>query len=181
MKCEICHTADAQQAVIRKVEGQEGQELYVCAACAASCRQEAPSIVETVLTYLQQMGGAPDDGAKPAQAAPDATLEIVSPPREPTCPHCGITRADYRKVSRLGCATCYETFADELAGVIADMHRIPRHTGKTPKCPAPSKKVRRLMRQLAAAEQEQRPKDAAELRDAIRLLGWEPDTTDGGA
>ena len=38
MKCELCHKADAETA-IRRGEGDDADELYVCAACAKSERQ----------------------------------------------------------------------------------------------------------------------------------------------
>ena len=38
MKCEICHKADAEKA-IRLGEGDDADELYVCAACAKAERQ----------------------------------------------------------------------------------------------------------------------------------------------
>ena len=38
MKCEICHKADAETA-IRRGEGDDADELYVCAACAKAERQ----------------------------------------------------------------------------------------------------------------------------------------------
>jgi len=38
MKCEICHKADAEKA-IQRGEGDDADELYVCAACAKAERQ----------------------------------------------------------------------------------------------------------------------------------------------
>ncbi|MBO7683997.1 MAG: hypothetical protein J6T51_04655 [Kiritimatiellae bacterium] len=38
MKCELCHKADAETA-IRRGDGDDAEELYVCAACAKSERQ----------------------------------------------------------------------------------------------------------------------------------------------
>ena len=38
MKCEICHKADAEKA-IRRGEGDDADELYVCEACAKAERQ----------------------------------------------------------------------------------------------------------------------------------------------
>ena len=37
MKCELCHQADATTAIVRG-EGDEGEELYVCASCAKAER-----------------------------------------------------------------------------------------------------------------------------------------------
>jgi len=132
MKCELCQSAEAEEAVVRKAEGKE-QELYVCSACAAETRA------------VKQKKKKPKENAAPIEAVLpelvnmliDATLEIMNLPSqaavEPACPHCGITRAEYRKSSRLGCPVCYEAFAKELGGVIADMHRSPQHVGKKPR------------------------------------------------
>ena len=38
MKCELCHNADAETAIVRG-EGDEADELYVCHACAKAERQ----------------------------------------------------------------------------------------------------------------------------------------------
>jgi len=38
MKCEICHQADAEAAIVRG-EGEAAEELYVCKACAKAERQ----------------------------------------------------------------------------------------------------------------------------------------------
>ena len=39
MKCELCHNADAQTAIVRG-EGETSEELYVCNACAKAERQK---------------------------------------------------------------------------------------------------------------------------------------------
>jgi protein arginine kinase activator len=184
MKCEICHNADAEQAIMKSIGGPE-QELYVCSGCAAQAQKqkEKPASLKK----------KPSDNAAEPEVLPeglpelvgmiiDATLEIMNHPvlsGEAVCPHCGITRSEYRKASRLGCSTCYETFARELGNLIADMHHHPLHTGKAPRRPAPSKEVRKLMRRLKAAEVEDRVKEALKLRENIRSLGWEPDAIKG--
>jgi len=188
MKCEICHSADAEQAIRKNVDGHE-QELYVCSRCAVDA-QTAELSWKTGPTQ-KKPPKKPSTSAKASDTLPelvgmilDATLEIMnhsSLSQEAVCPHCGITRAEYRKASRLGCATCYETFAKELGGLIADMHHHPQHHGKAPRRPAPSKEVRKLLRRLKAAEAEQRAKDVHELRENIRSLGWEPDALRGDA
>ena len=194
MKCEICNTADAEQAIIKKVKGQPDQELYVCAACAAGTRlAEHEEKLGTLKKKIKKLPEKPvkrereekEDDSLPELMGMiiDATLEIMNhavQPQEPVCPHCGVTRTEYRKASRLGCAVCYETFTEELGSLIADMHYIPKHVGKAPKFPVPSKEVQKLMRKLETAEREQRGDDADALRTAIRALGWEPDAPKGG-
>ena len=182
MKCELCHNADAEKAIIKKVGGQE-QELYVCSVCAIEAKvAEQGKKIDSLKKKFPKKPVAPmsEAGELPELVSMiiDATLEIMNHPAqagELVCPHCGITRSDFRKASRLGCAMCYETFTKELASLIADMHRHSQHTGKAPKRPVPSKGVQKLMRQLKTAERRQRVEDALALRAAIRSLGWEPD------
>ncbi|MCL1921159.1 MAG: hypothetical protein FWG50_08810 [Kiritimatiellaeota bacterium] len=192
MKCEICHSAEAERAIMKKAKGQPDQELYVCAGCAIEAKlaehdEELGSLKKTAEKLAKKPPAPPQEpDALPELVGMiiDATLEIINhalPSQEPACPQCGVTRTEYRKASRLGCAVCYETFAKELTGLIADMHRTPKHDGKAPKKPVPSKEVQKLMRQLSAAERARRMEDADTLRAAIRSLGWRPDAPGGDA
>jgi protein arginine kinase activator len=139
----MCQSADAEKAIKRNVKGRE-QELYVCSACAVE--DEKKSFHKKT---------PPGKNAAPVDASGflpglvgmliDATLEIMnhaSPSKDSVCPHCGVTRAEYRKASRLGCATCYQTFAKELDSLVADMHRHTQHTGKKPKLRGTDEKTR---------------------------------------
>jgi len=183
--------AEAEQAILRKEGGQE-QELYVCPVCAMEVRvAEQGKKIDDLKKTVNQLSKKAAASKKKPDPLPelmgmilDATLEIMNhalPSQEAVCPHCGITRSDYRKASRLGCATCYETFTKELSSLIADMHRTPQHTGKAPGRPVPSKGMLKLMRRLKAAEQGLRVEEAVVLREAIRALGWEPDAPKEGA
>src|SRR5207247_2367344 len=48
------------------------------------------------------------------------------------CPVCGFTQADFKKTGRLGCSTCYVTFAEGLATLLKAMHKGTEHVGKVP-------------------------------------------------
>ncbi len=39
------------------------------------------------------------------------------------CPACGFSQADFKKTGRLGCAACYDTFADGLQTLLKGMHK----------------------------------------------------------
>ena len=88
---------------------------------------------------------------------------------ERKCPSCHMRSSDFRKTSRLGCATCYRTFAGELAPILEDMHRGDRHTGKVPRNAAVIREEE-LRLQLEEAVAAQRFEEAARIRDAIREL-----------
>lgn len=177
MKCELCHKADAETAVRRRAEGEE-QELYVCQACAREASVAAPE---------------PHDASAPAvsdslDALPlmgmilDAAFEIVGRAvnlSELTCPVCGITRSEYRKVSRLGCPACYEAFAKELDTAVLEMHRSLQHVGKTPEKARSMWQRQQLEHALSDAVKEQRYEEAIALRDRIRRLD-QPEERQGG-
>jgi protein arginine kinase activator len=172
MKCELCHKAGAETAIRKRVKGEE-RELYVCLACAREAARSAASVSER----QQASAHAPSEGE---MAAPlmsmilDAAFEIVGRAinvTEPSCPLCGITRAEYRKASRLGCPACYEAFAKELEGAILDLHRASQHTGKAPERGKVARQVQQLQLELAEAVKGQHYEEAIALRDRIRRLG----------
>ena len=45
-------------------------------------------------------------------------IQHNAPSQVKSCPDCGMTIADYKKATLLGCPQCYETFSSELDGVI---------------------------------------------------------------
>ena len=181
MKCEVCHKADAETAVRKKTDGVE-QELYVCSACAREVsRREEPAAAA-------QPASAPREASDALSSLPlmgmilDAAFEIVGRSAnhsEPTCPACGITRAEYRKSSRLGCPACYEAFAKELDTAVLEMHRSLQHVGKTPEKARAAWQRQQLENALSDAVKGQRYEEAIALRDRLRLLDV-PEGQQGG-
>ena len=89
-----------------------------------------------------------------------------------TCPECGFTTADFRRIGRLGCAICYHCFSPLIRPVLDDMHVGAVHKGKVPEIV--------LSRQIAVAElksledslrnaiNEEAYEEAAKYRDQIQ-------------
>jgi protein arginine kinase activator len=112
----------------------------------------------------------------------DAAFEIVGRAMnlsEPTCPECGITRAEYRKASRLGCPSCYDAFARELESAVQELHRSLQHVGKSPSKAKAAWQLQQLQNELNEAVKGQRYEEAIALRDRIRRLG-ESEDVEGG-
>jgi protein arginine kinase activator len=98
------------------------------------------------------------------------------------CNTCGISFADYRRESKLGCPDCYQYLGDSLKSVIAGYHGSVKHTGKHPNNPAitapdaynkaarmyTKKSTEELKSLLNRAVFEERYEEAAILRDKIR-------------
>ena len=91
MKCELCHKADAETA-IKRGEGDDAEELYVCHACAKSERQRRqkkslrtrkvtglPPGMSMSVTEVSGEGGGDGDGPPPIIGAiMDAFHDMVS-------------------------------------------------------------------------------------------------------
>lgn len=88
------------------------------------------------------------------------------------CTDCGLTTADFRQTGRLGCATCYQSFATLLQPALEDMHPGTTHKGKIPKVAISRQtsiaKLHDLENALQRAIAEEAYEDAAKFRDQIQ-------------
>jgi len=110
------------------------------------------------------------DFQKPAAEKEDAVVL--------KCQACGLTYADFKKMGRLGCGECYDTFRKYLAPLLKRIHGSNQHMGKTPlKTKAagtkPGRKkadLQELKNKLQEAIQREAFEEAARLRDLIKEI-----------
>lgn len=100
------------------------------------------------------------------------------------CENCGYTFEDIAKTGKVGCADCYEIFADRLEPIIRRIQSSNRHVGRLGKVidqridekqknknqEKSISKLERLKEDLKQAIKEERYEDAAKLRDEITKL-----------
>ena len=153
MKCEICQQNEAAVHFKQVVSGSV-RELHVCQECAAENGFDVQSPM-ALTDFLFGLG------------MPETE---VGGALEKTCPSCGLTLSSFRKVSRLGCARCYETFSEELDPVLRSMHGADRHIGKVPAGEKLSAEIVAMQRALERAVCNEDFEEAAKLRDAIHDL-----------
>ena len=157
MLCECCQQNDATIHVTQVVN-EKSRELHLCEDCAEQSGLNVQSVM-SLPEILFGMGTPADPNKEPDRS----------------CPHCHLRASDFKKTGRLGCPRCYETFADELAPMLAAMHRGTRHAGKTPSAARGAGKVETtpeaLRQQLADAVKAEDYERAARLRDLIRESG----------
>jgi protein arginine kinase activator len=88
------------------------------------------------------------------------------------CPACGFTQTDFKKAGRLGCATCYTTFAEGLEGLLKSMHKGTKHVGKVPLALRQTRdlndRLKHLQKKLDKAVTAEDFELAASLRDEIK-------------
>lgn len=126
MKCDVCE-AEATVFLTQIINGQM-TTVNLCEACS-----KAKGVTEVTGFGLAEafVGAAP----RAVDAAPDLA-----------CPSCGFTAAQLKKIGRMGCPECYDTFREGLEGLLRGMHKGTRHVGKRPSAiiaAAPPPKPRR--------------------------------------
>lgn len=125
-----------------------------------ACCQQCP--------IVQQPAGG---GILPSWAL-GVPLKVPNPAGRSRCPTCGFRWADFERVHRLGCPTCYQAHEAEALATIARLQPGVDHRGRRPQA-SPAERRARLAQartdlQTAIAEEDYEA--AAGLRDLIQEL-----------
>lgn len=155
MLCEFCKTREATVHLTQVVDGSI-KKLHLCEECSQKNGFDLQGPI-SITDILLGMGG------KREEAAPVTA--------ERSCPRCHMRRTDFKKNGRFGCATCYETFADDLPPLLKAMHRNDRHIGKIPAAEAVRvnavHELATLQEELEKAIAKEDYENAATIRDRI--------------
>lgn len=169
----ICQECNQRPATLHftKIINAEKTEFHLCEICAHEKGEMfllngAPgfsinNLIAGLLNVEPKFTPSPQDAFKPQ--------EVLQ------CNGCSMTFQQFVKVGRFGCASCYETFKDQLIPLIKRVHSgNTDHRGKIPKRIGGSIHLRKTIEEL-----KQKIKDlvnneefekAAEVRDEIRTL-----------
>jgi len=157
MLCCICKEKEAT-VHLTQIAGDKMQKVDLCEECAKTKGVNDPtgfSLADLLLGL-----GASDEIEKAAGGA------------ELKCARCGFTQADFKKAGRLGCAQCYQTFADGLEQLLKSMHKGVRHKGKVPAALRETQdladKLKQLQKKLEKAVTDENFEQAAQCRDEIK-------------
>lgn len=162
MKCQKCG-ADNANTHIKTIINGEFTEYDLCSDCAKK------------MGYTNVFGDMESDfsnflGSFFGNVLPARTQAT-------RCEFCGSTYADIAKSGNVGCANCYELFADRLYPSISRIHGNTEHCGKnsasSEKDASTDKKTKEqrletMKAELEKAIQEQNFEYAAKLRDMIK-------------
>jgi len=157
MLCCICKEKEAT-VHLTQIAGDKMQKVDLCEECAKTKGVNDPTGF-SLADLLLGLGASQEI----EQAGGGAGLK---------CPACNFTQADFKKAGRLGCAACYETFAEPLQGLLKTMHKGTRHVGKVPESLRQSRdlsdRLKQLQKKLASAIENEDFEQAAVLRDEIK-------------
>ena len=167
MKCQKCGANNANTHVKTVING-EFREYDLCSDCAH--KMGYTNVFSDFENEFSGLIGSFFGNVLPART--QATR----------CEFCGSSYPEIAKTGLVGCAHCYELFADKLYPSIRRMHGNTTHCGKnspTAKAEREKKaspeasredKLSKLKKQLDAAVKEQNFEHAAELRDQIKEM-----------
>ena len=174
MQCERCNKRKAAVFYRENISGRI-RALHLCSECAEHLEEagELEDICTAISGFLSPFS-LNDDGVFTLPFQPI----LQSPTRSARkCPHCGATLTEIAAEGRVGCASCYDFFSDELSGTIRSTHGRSEHTGRVSAGHrARKEKAERLAglrKQLKEAIATERFEAAVDLRDAIRALETE--------
>ncbi len=158
MLCCVCKAKEAK-VHLTQIIGEKMQKVDLCEECAKEKGVNDPAGF-SLADLLLGLGASQEM----EQAIGSQTLK---------CPHCGFSQADFKKSGRLGCAECYDTFAEGLEGLLKTMHNGTKHIGKAPAGMRQTRnlteRIKLLQKKLDKAVAEENFEKAADYRDEIKL------------
>ncbi len=161
MLCDLCGKNEATVHLTEVINDQT-REIHLCEVCA----REKGAAAAQHFGLADLLAGLADFGVKP---------ESKTAAAKATCSRCGMTYDDFRKLGRLGCGGCYESFEKFLSPLLRKIHGSSHHVGQIPPAvqtakTAPRDEREQLKERLKAAVASEAFEEAARLRDRIRAL-----------
>lgn len=155
-KCDRCD----KPATVHSVDIVKGQKMekHLCDQCAAEDGMTIKAVhtpINELLTNFVKLHSG-----------------MATTTREAVCESCGMTFAEFREHSLLGCAICYKSFEAQLGPLLERAHEgATHHLGKVPRrAGAGDHRQAQLLRMRKRLEQAVETEDyelAARLRDDI--------------
>ena len=164
MDCDNC--GKSAKVHLTQLVGGKVKKVALCNECA-----QQKGVTDPTGFALADMllGGKAGSAGSVASLAPVPTTGSSK-----SCPQCGFTMADLKKVRRFGCGVCYATFRDEVNQMVRGMHKGPAHCGKVPdglmETHQRNLRLEELRSRLDQAVNTENYEEAAGLRDEIHQL-----------
>ncbi|HYG77269.1 MAG TPA: UvrB/UvrC motif-containing protein [Planctomycetota bacterium] len=163
MKCDVGSCEN--EATVHLTEIREGKkhEMHLCERCAAE--KGLPGKAHFSISDL--LAGIASQAQAQAQKTPRRSKEAA-------CPVCTTTLTQFQSSGRFGCPECYNTFRDDVQGLVEKIHDAAQHVGKVPRRVSSEislqKDVRQLQLDLKRAIRKEDYEKAAAIRDQIKQI-----------
>lgn len=158
-RCDLCGKREPAMTVRQVTKDGRTTEIAICAECAKlrgfTTVEKLKKESEMVLAELK--------------------ARVDEQDKKITCKRCQMSFAEFKRRGKLGCAECYQTFAEQLKPLIRRLHSAVQHIGKTPhqgrKRAQERLQIQRLRAELERAIKEENYERAAALRDQLKKAG----------
>ncbi|MDD5746349.1 MAG: UvrB/UvrC motif-containing protein [Candidatus Omnitrophica bacterium] len=160
MKCQVCAKKTASVHLTEIINDQM-TELHLCEQCA---KEKGIAGLGQPFGLQDLLAGLVDFGT-PISEEKKVALQ---------CPNCKMTYEDFRKIGRLGCSQCYDTFKESLEPLLKKVHGSVQHLGKGPASDGEGLETRKALQdlylKLQKAIQSEAFEEAAKIRDKIKKM-----------
>ena len=181
----LCQKCKKNNATIHYRENINGKvtEYSLCADCAAELERDGVIKFENPFSDFMRDGIFDFSSMLPSFFT--SLNHALGSGESKRCPVCGSTFSDIARTGHIGCPQCYETFADELAATVNQLHGTSKPQGRIPKRFGEKQnreaEINSLKEEQKKAIEAQEFEKAAELRDKIKALEAEVNSanTDG--
>lgn len=156
MICEMCGKETAT-VYYTEIVGGKIIELHLCDKCAKK-KGVGKELGESAFSLADLLAGMTEEFGEREE---DSRLR---------CPTCGLSYLEFRKVGKLGCATCYDTFRESLLSLLRRIHGSTHHTGKLVVTGGDLETKREIMdlrKELQKAVEKEAFEEAVKIRDSI--------------
>lgn len=159
MTCDFCGKRKAT-VHLTEIINNKVTEVHLCDVCAKKKTDE----FQKQFSMADLLSGLSEVDLSDKQSMPKLK-----------CSNCGLTYHEFQKQGKLGCASCYENFKNQLQPLLKKIHGVTQHKGKFPAIIEKEKmssfeKIKRLKNELEKAVQKEEYEEAARIRDKIKEL-----------
>ncbi|GGB49765.1 protein-arginine kinase activator protein [Lentibacillus populi] len=169
MECQECQKRPATLHFTQVVNGNK-IEVHVCEVCAKE--KGYMTYPEEGYSFHNLLTGLFNFEPSPMSSHSNSAF---TQPKELQCPQCGMSFAEFKRVGKFGCASCYHTFSERLDPILRRVHSgNTKHFGKIPKRQGGDLHAKKQLEdykvQLKALIDKEEFEEAAEVRDKIKDL-----------
>ncbi|MNI23949.1 hypothetical protein D3C73_775520 [compost metagenome] len=165
MLCQECGKRPASLHFTKIVNGDKN-EFHICEACAREKGEMIPGISNGFSIHNLLSGLLDFDPSSSSKAASKASAI--------RCEDCGLTYAQFSKLGRFGCGSCYKSFSEKLDPLFKRIHGNTVHVGKVPKRTGGlikhKREIENLKKDMMVRIEQEEFEQAAQIRDQIREI-----------
>lgn len=167
MFCQECGKRPSTLHFTKIVNGEK-TEFHICESCAREKGEGIPGSPNSFSIHSLLSGLLDFESIGNAKQNTNATSQAVR------CEECGLTYAQFCKIGKFGCSSCYKYFGDRLDPLLKRVHGSVIHSGKIPKRSGGQiqckREIEKLRRDLQMHIDQEEFEQAALIRDRIKEL-----------